>query len=107
MPRLVLVGLAAACLLAPLDGFPGLLGLAALGALGSAFALQGLALTHHRSSSLRTRLPLLVGLYVMVALSQGAILIPIAIVGLADVAFGLRGRDPVARTGPPHPPSQT
>lgn len=101
MPRAVL-GVAALGLgLLALGGFPGVLGLALLGALMAVFTLQGLALAHQRSARLRSRLAFLAGLYGLIVISQGAILIPVAIVGLADVAFGLRG----AEAPTPSPPN--
>lgn len=103
MPRAVLVLIPLGLALALLGGYPGVLGLALLGSLLAGLALQGLALVHQRSAALKARFACLATLYGMIVLSQGVILLPVALVGLIDVVFGLRGRRPAATPGPPPP----
>jgi hypothetical protein len=99
MPRGALLLLLGALALGSTGGFPGAFGLALFGALGMTFALQGLAFIHHVTRRLAGRMPLLIGLYLFIALSQGAVLVLLALVGLADTALNLRGRRPL----PPGP----
>ncbi len=52
-------------------GYAGAFGVALLGALSTALALQGLAALHDRSRGKPGRVPMLIGLYVLVFLTQG------------------------------------
>lgn len=90
MPRRVLGLLGAGLVLAVVGGFPGVFGTALVGALGTAFALQGLAGMHARTRGRSGRGLLLFGLYLIVFLSQGLALAVLALFGLAETAFGLR-----------------
>lgn len=90
MPRAALGLLALGFVLALVGGFAGVFGTALLGALGTAFALQGLAGMHHRSRGKPGRGLMLFGLYLIVFVSQGLALAVLALFGLAETAFGLR-----------------
>ncbi|ACA17031.1 conserved hypothetical protein [Methylobacterium sp. 4-46] len=92
MPRAVVAGLVAAAALGLAPGFPGIFGIGLAGALGAAFALQGLAALHDRSRGRPGRAPLLIGLYLLVFLTQGIALTALALFGLADTLFRLRRR---------------
>lgn len=91
MPRGVLGILGAACLLALLPGYPGVLGIALIGALTAAFAIQGLAAFHDRSRARPGRLALLFGLYAILFFTQGVALLALTLFGIADTAFNRRG----------------
>lgn len=108
MPRLALALLGGGIVLAFLPGFAGAFGLALIGALTVAFALQGLALMHDVSRGRPARATLLAATYfVTVFLSQIG-LPALALTGIADTAFGLRRRFGGGGPGPtPSPPSRT
>ncbi|MFE1598642.1 DUF2232 domain-containing protein [Methylobacterium sp. ID0610] len=90
MPRRLLWGLAGAVVLALAPGFPGTFGVGLVGALCAAFALQGLAAIHDRSRGRPGRTPLLIGLYVLLLLTQGIALTALTLFGLADTLLGRR-----------------
>ena len=102
MPRTVLLGLAAAAILANLGGFVGVFGLGLAGALTMAFTLQGLAAIHDMSRGRPGRLAILIGTYIIVLFSQGLVLFVLFLFGLADTAFGIRARRRLRKTGPPN-----
>lgn len=90
MPRsaLGLLVLGGAC--AAVGGFVGVFGMALLGGLGTAFGLQGLAAVHHRTRGRPGRVLMLVGLYLVVFLSQGIALAVLALLALVETACGPR-----------------
>ncbi|WP_232628850.1 DUF2232 domain-containing protein [Methylobacterium sp. Leaf118] len=90
MPRSVLLVLAGAVLLALAPGYVGMLGIALIGALSAAFALQGLAAFHDRSRGRPGRLALLIGLYVVLFLTQGVAMLALVLFGIADTALDRR-----------------
>ena len=90
MPRGALGVLAAAAALALAPGYVGVLGVALTGALTAAFALQGLAAFHDRSRGRPGRGALLIGLYVVLLLTQGIALIALTVFGIADTALDRR-----------------
>ncbi|WP_019905377.1 DUF2232 domain-containing protein [Methylobacterium sp. 77] len=90
MPRPVLGILAGAFVLALVPGYPGVLGIALIGALTAAFAIQGLAAFHDRSRGRPGRLALLFGLYLILFFTQGVALLALTMFGLADTAFNRR-----------------
>jgi len=109
MPRSTLLMLVGAVVMASLGGFVGLFGFAVLGALITAFGLQGLAGLHQVTAGRAHRTALLVVAYVFLFLSQGALVFALVLFGVADTAFGLRRRlalpqAPGPRPGPPAPP---
>jgi hypothetical protein len=92
MPRGALLALGGGMAAALLPGFVGAAGLAVIGALGVAFALQGLALMHDLSRGRSGRGLLLASAYAF-ALFLSQIALPVlALAGIADSAFGLRDR---------------
>lgn len=93
MPRFMLGAFALAALLGLLPGFIRVFGMALCGALVAAFALQGLAAIHDWSRGRSGRLGILIGTYLLLLISQGALLLPLLLLGLADSALG-RGRRP-------------
>lgn len=105
MPRtagLILIGAMAA---ASLDGFLGALGMALTGAFLMAFALQGLAAVHDRTRGKSGRSFILSALYVLIFVTQGILLVPLALFGIADSAFGLRRRFGTRPNQPPTLPT--
>ncbi|MBJ6126653.1 DUF2232 domain-containing protein [Microvirga splendida] len=103
MPRaagLILVG---ALIAANVDGFIGALGMALSGAFLMAFALQGLAAIHDRTRGRSGRGFLLSALYVLIFITQGILMVALALFGIADSTFGLRRRFGSRPTPPPTP----
>ncbi|KMO42510.1 membrane protein [Methylobacterium tarhaniae] len=90
LPRRALWGLAIGGVLALAPGYAGAFGVALLGALSAALALQGLAALHDRSRGKPGRTPLLIGLYVLVFLTQGLALAALTLFGLVDALTGRR-----------------
>jgi predicted membrane protein DUF2232 len=105
MPRMAGLLMIFAFALALIPGFIGVFGFALLGALFMAFALQGLAAIHERTRGKSARGIILTGLYLMVFLSQGVLMVALSLFGLADTVFGLRQRFRAAGPGPKIPPS--
>ena len=92
MPRTALVALGGALLLAFVPGYIGAFGLAVIGALGTAFALQGLAVMHDLTSGRPGRGFLLGTAYVFAFIVSQLALPLFALAGIADSAFRLRER---------------
>ena len=92
MPGRVGILLIGAALLAFLfrSSFIGTFGTALLGALFTAFSIQGLAIVHDRTRGRAFRPIILAGLYVLLFLTQGALMIVLSLFGLADTVFGFR-----------------
>jgi hypothetical protein len=106
MPRAVLAVLAGAVILANLGGFAAVFGLALAGAVTMAFALQGLAAIHDLTRGRAGRLAILVITYLLLFMSQGLVLGPLFLFGIADTALGLRRRLRARpASGPPGGPS--
>ena len=103
MPRgvaaLLLVAIALAALIPA--SFVGVFGIGLAGALFTAFSLQGLAIVHDRTKGRAFRPMILTGLYVLLFLTQGVLMVALFFFGLADSVFGFRrsGRNP----NPPPP----
>lgn len=93
MPRsagLILIG---AILVAGIfEGFFGALGMALSGSFLMAFALQGLAAIHDRTRGKSGRSFILSALYVLIFVTQGILMVALALFGIADTVFGLRRR---------------
>ncbi|MCJ2082962.1 DUF2232 domain-containing protein [Methylobacterium sp. J-090] len=90
MPRRVLGILAVALVLTFVPGYPGVLGVALAGALSAAFAIQGLAAFHDRSRGRPGRLALLLGLYLILFVTQGIAFVALTLFGIADTALDRR-----------------
>lgn len=90
MPRRVLGVLGAGLLLTVIPGYPGTLGIALVGALSAAFAIQGLCAFHDRSRGRPARLALLFGLYIILFVTQGVALLALTLFGIADTALDRR-----------------
>ncbi|GJE54424.1 DUF2232 domain-containing protein [Methylobacterium thuringiense] len=90
MPRNVLVMLVGAIAVALVPGYPGVLGVALIGALSAAFSLQGLAAFHDRSRGRQARGALLFGLYLVLILTQGLAFVALTLFGIADTALARR-----------------
>ncbi|WP_210483164.1 DUF2232 domain-containing protein [Microvirga antarctica] len=105
MPRATVGLLVAGGVLAFLmtTSFIGVLGIALAGALLTAFALQGLAIIHNRSRGRAFRPMILTGVYVLLFLTQGILMIALSLFGLADTLFGFR-RSTGAGPTLPQPP---
>jgi hypothetical protein len=103
MPRSIGLVLVVAVALVSLDNFLGVLGSALAGALFMAFALQGLAAIHDRTRGKAARPFILTGLYLLVLMTQGILMIALSLFGLADTVFGLRRR--FGGGGPKLPPT--
>ncbi len=101
MPRVISLVLVAAIALAAVDGFIGVLGSALAGALFMAFALQGLAAIHDRTRGNAARPFILTGLYLLVLITQGIVMVALSIFGIADTVFGLRRRFGAGGSGQP------
>jgi hypothetical protein len=100
MPWTALVLLGAAIVVSFVPGIAGAAGLALVGALVAAFALQGLAFIHDTSRERPGRAFLLSTVYVLAFLVSSISLPLLALLGLADVAVGLRHRLGSGKAGP-------
>ena len=67
---------------------------------GGRYALQGLAAIHDRTRGKSGRAFMLSALYVLIVITQGILMVALALFGLADSVFGLRRRFG-RRPGPP------
>ena len=103
MPREALLVLAGAAALCFMPGFAGAAGLALLGALVIAFALQGLGLLHEATRGRRGRVGILTAAYVLIAFVGHTVLPLFALVGIADTALPLRARFRSGAAGPGSP----
>jgi hypothetical protein len=90
MPRTTLATLAAAILMCFVPGYVGVFGVALVGALSAAFALQGLAAFHDRSRGRPGRGLMLFGMYLVLFVTQGIALVALTLFGLADTALDRR-----------------
>ncbi|NIX77658.1 DUF2232 domain-containing protein [Microvirga terricola] len=105
MPRTAALGVVVGIALAAFNGFIGVFGMALSGGLFMAFALQGLAAIHDRTRGKPGRFALLMGLYVLILITQGVLVVALALFGLADTVFGLRYRFGSTKTDPKQPPT--
>jgi len=103
MPRAIGLALVVALILIGIDGFVGVLGSALSGAIFMAFALQGLAAIHDRTRGKPARFFILTGLYLLVFMTQGVLMVALSLFGLADTTFSLRRRFGGSR--PKQPPT--
>jgi hypothetical protein len=103
MPRRMLGVLALAVALAFFGGFAGVFGLALIGGLVTAFGLQGLASLHARTAGKPARLPLLIVTYLVMLLSQGALLVAFTVLGMTETALNRRRIQSSGGAGPQSP----
>ncbi|WP_420103097.1 hypothetical protein [Bosea sp. (in: a-proteobacteria)] len=92
LPRVTLLILLGAGVLAALGNFVGLAAMALCGALFAAFMFSGLCLLHDLSRGRSWRLPMLISVYVALVVMQAVLTPLLALIGLADTVFGLRRR---------------
>ncbi|MCJ2135486.1 DUF2232 domain-containing protein [Methylobacterium sp. J-026] len=90
MPRVTLATLGAALLMCFVPGYVGVFGVALVGGLSAAFALQGLAAFHDRSRGRPGRALMLFGMYLILFVTQGIALVALTLFGLADTALDRR-----------------
>jgi hypothetical protein len=100
MPLTAPVQFAAALAVAFAPGIVGAAGRAVLGGLAAAFALQGLAFIHDASRGRAGRTFLLSTIYMLAFLASTISLPLLALLGIADVAVGLRSRFGLGKAGP-------
>jgi hypothetical protein len=91
-PRTAAVGLAASCAASFLPGTAGLIGSVFAAPLCTAFAILGLAVIHHLLLQHPARVPLLAGLYAALILLSWIVLLPLLVLGVADLGWNLRKR---------------
>jgi len=82
--------LAGSLVLTFVSGYPGGLGVALAGALSAALGVQGLAAFHDRSRGRPGRLALLLGLYLILFVTQGVAFVALTLFGIADTALDRR-----------------
>lgn len=99
-PRASLALLAAALLASFLAGMPGLIGLAASGAMLIAFAILGLAVLHGLLEGHAMRRLLLAALYFAILILGFLPVLPLVALAALDMALGLRARAAAAAPGP-------
>jgi hypothetical protein len=92
MPRALAVGFLASLAAFVLAGFTGAIVSCIAAALGTGFALEGLAVTHVLTRGLRFRGTLLAVIYVAAAIVPYVMLVPFALLGLLDAGFAFRER---------------
>jgi hypothetical protein len=90
VPRLLALVLAAALGLSFAGGLAGLIALITAGALTMAFAVQGIALIHDVTRGKSYRLPLLIILYLTLAMLMPWLVAIYAAIGLGDAGFSFR-----------------
>jgi hypothetical protein len=92
VPRVLGLVLAVALGLSFAGGLTGMIALIAVGALSMAFAVQGIALIHDVTRGKSYRLPLLIILYLTLAMLMPWLLAVYAAIGLGDAGFSLRSK---------------
>lgn len=92
LPRIYGVVFAIATLAAFAGGLAGLIAAILAAAIGTAFAMQGLAVVHDFARGSRGRVPLLVLIYGGLPIFMPWSLIPFILIGLVEAAFLLRDR---------------
>jgi hypothetical protein len=92
MPRPALGMLLVSIALSYLGGFIQVFAVALFGAVSMAFGLQGLAALHQLVARRRPAPALLTATYLLLVLSQGLLLLPFILFGMADTAIGIRSR---------------
>jgi hypothetical protein len=91
-PRRAVWLLPAALAASMLPGMAGVIGTVFAAAMLTAFALAGLAVLHGLTEGMAARAPLLGGLYLALILLNWLLLLPLAMLTMLDMAFGMRAR---------------
>lgn len=100
LPRATLSGLAAGAVLALFAGWPRFIALAIAGTLVILFAMQGLAAVHILVARLPAR-PIILGVgYALIVVGEPWMVLGLAVLGLAEMAFSLRARALAASSRP-------
>lgn len=94
VPRQLALVLAVALGLTFAGGLTGMIALITAGALGMAFAVQGIALIHDLTRGKSYRLPLLIIVYLTLAMMMPWLLAIYAVLGLGDAGFSFRNKPP-------------
>jgi len=92
LPPMTLVALSAAIAFGFTGGLLAVLGQTVTAALLISYALTGLAVLHTLTLALKNRALWLICTYVVLVMSGGWLVVPLAILGIADAIFGLRQR---------------
>jgi hypothetical protein len=104
LPLAATLSLAAALVISFLSGMPGFVAAIAVSVLAVAYAIVGFSVLHAITRSAGTRTWILAGAWLSVLLFGWPLLF-VALLGIADSIFDLRGRQ--AAKKPPHPPIQS
>ena len=91
-PRSALLGLAGACAASFAPGTVGLIGMVFAAALLTAFAILGLSVIHRLLIGHTARMPILAGLYGTLILLSWVLALPLILLGIAELGFGVRAR---------------
>ena len=91
-PRRAVWLLPAALAASMLPGMAGVISTVFAAAMLTAFALAGLAVLHGLTEGMAARAPLLGGLYLALILLNWLLLLPLAMLTMLDMAFGMRAR---------------
>jgi hypothetical protein len=91
-PRRAVWLLPAALAASMLPGMAGVIGTVFAAAMLTAFALAGLAVLHGLTEGMAARAPLLGALYLALILLNWLLLLPLAMLTMLDMAFGMRAR---------------
>ena len=101
VPRALALVLAVALGLAFAGGIVGMVALIVAGALTMAFAAQGLAVIHDITRGKSFRLPLMIIVYLSLAMLMPWLLVLYALIGLGDAGFSFRERSRPASSAKP------
>jgi hypothetical protein len=104
LPLAAALFLAGAFALSFMSGLPGYVAVIAVSVFLLAFSIAGFSVLHAITRNLRNRTLVLAGAWISVPVLQFLPLLFVALLGIADSIFDLRGK--VAARRPPHPPIQ-
>jgi predicted membrane protein DUF2232 len=91
-PRRALLGLAGASAASLLPGTAGFIGMVFAAPLLTAFAILGLSVVHHLLIGNSARGPILVGLYSTLVVLSWVLALPLVLLGIVELGFGVRAR---------------
>lgn len=91
-PRRALLALAGACAASFMPGTAGLIAMVFAAPLLTAFAILGLSVVHHLLNGHSARMPILAGLYTTLILLSWVLALPLVVLGIAELGFGVRAR---------------